>query len=159
MRRRRSELVKVSQSIADLARQNTDYTDTIGRLLGQMAKAVKGHHDFLGGELLGVDGAAEAAKRSGAVLEEAAPLLEDSGLRSSRIESASLDLATLIQEARHSVARINEAIDALAESAETLQFGLDMERGVSDNLKDVAWLNRDVMEYVTEAGPAAPGRG
>jgi ABC-type transport system substrate-binding protein/methyl-accepting chemotaxis protein len=155
----RSELVKVSQSIADLARQNTDYTDTIGRLLGQMAKAVKGHHDFLGGELLGVDGAAEAAKRSGAVLEEAAPLLEDSGLRSSRIESASLDLATLIQEARHSVARINEAIDALAESAETLQFGLDMERGVSDILKDVAWLNRDVMEYVTEAGPAAPGRG
>jgi hypothetical protein len=85
----RSELVKVSQAIADLARQNTDYTDAIGKLLVQMGKAVKGHHDFLGGEVLGVDGAAEAAKRSGAVLEEAGPLLDDSGARSAEIESAS----------------------------------------------------------------------
>jgi len=154
----RSELVKVSQSIADLARQNTDYTDTIGRLLGQMGKAVKGHHDFLGGEVLGVDGAAEAAKRSGAVLEEAGPLLEDSSERSSRIESASRDLGAFIQEARDSVARINEAIDALAISAETLQFGLDMERGVSDILKDVAWLNRNVMESITETAPSASGK-
>lgn len=155
----RSELVKVSQSIADLARQNTDYTDTIGRLLAQMGKAVKGHHDFLGGEVLGVDGAAEAAKRSGAVLEEAGPLLDDSGARSAQIESASRDLEALIQEARHSVARINEAIDALAVRAETLQFGLDMERGVSDILKDVAWLNRNVMEFITEAAPAASEKG
>jgi ABC-type transport system substrate-binding protein/methyl-accepting chemotaxis protein len=152
----RSELVKVSQAIADLARQNTDYTDAIGKLLVQMGKAVKGHHDFLGGEVLGVDGAAEAAKRSGAVLEEAGPLLDDSGARSAEIESASRDLAALIEEARHSVARINEAIDALAVRAETLQFGLDMERGVSDILKDVAWLNRNVMESIT--APAASGK-
>jgi len=154
----RSELVKVSQSIADLARQNTDYTDAIGRLLAQMGKAVRGHHDFLGGEVLGVDGAAEAAKRSGAVLEEAGPLLDDSGARSARIESASRDLEDLIQEARHSVARINEAIDALAVRAETLQFGLDMERGVSDILKDVAWLNRNVKESITELVSAASGQ-
>ena len=154
----RSELVKVSQSIADLARQNADHTDAIGRLLAQMGKAVKGHHDFLGGEVQGVDGAAEAAKRSGAVLEEAAPLLEDSGARSAHIESASRDLEVLIEEARHSVARINEAIDALAVRAETLQFGLDMERGVSDILKDVAWLNRSVMESITAAAPAVPGK-
>ena len=154
----RSELVKVSQSIADLARQNAEYTDTIGRLLAQMGKAVRGHHDFLGGEVLGVDGAAEAAKRSGAVLEEAGPLLSDSGARSAHIESASRDLEALIQEARHSVAGINEAIDALAVRAETLQFGLDMERGVSDILKDVAWLNRNVMESITGTAPAASGQ-
>lgn len=154
----RTELVKVSQSIADLARQNTDYTDAIGKLLSQMGKAVRGHHDFLGGEVLGVEGAAEAAKRSGTVLEEVGPLLDASGARSSHIESASRGLEALIHEARHSVARINEAIDTLADSAETLQFGLDMERGVSDILKDVAWLNRNVMESLTGTAPAASVR-
>lgn len=146
----KSELVKVSQSIAELARQNTAYTDAIGKLLAQMAKTVKGHNDFLGAQVRDIGEAANRASRSGSILDEAGPLLEDSSARSARIEAASRDLASLVREARESVDRINVAIEALAVNAETLQFGLDMEQGVSDILEDVALINGDVMEFITE---------
>ncbi|MDP3177785.1 MAG: ABC transporter substrate-binding protein, partial [Spirochaetaceae bacterium] len=147
---RGGDLVKVSQSISLQAKRNTENTDAIRKILEDMDKTAGEHFDFLG-NLVGIIGvAADRVSKSGDILGKIGPVLSSVNARCDAIEDSSARLADRIREAELSVDQINIETNKLALDAETLQFGLDMEQGVTDILMDVSSMNQSVCSFLLD---------
>ncbi len=148
---RGGDLVKVSQAISEQAKRNTDNTNTTKQILEEMGHTVADHFDFLNIMVRGINIADRRVGQSGDVLKKVVPLLANINKKSQATEETSAELATLVADARGSVGQINEKVSALAQNAETLRFGLDMEQAVADVLKDIAWINTDIARFLAQA--------
>jgi ABC-type transport system substrate-binding protein len=138
------DLRKVSQSIAEQAGRNTEYTNRVLAILDEMNASANGHHNFLSGAIAALDRSAAGVIRSGGILEKVGPLLDAGNQHSMSIGDTSIKLADVIEEARHTVDNINREASMLAVHASTLNFGLDLEMAVADNLNDVSLINSSI---------------
>ncbi|MBU0935213.1 MAG: hypothetical protein KKC64_06315, partial [Spirochaetes bacterium] len=144
---RGGDLIKVSQSISEQALRNTEYTEASQHILDQMNKKVLDNIEVLGKLINNLELASASINQSGTVLDKVGPLLNTGTEKSRVMESAASRLETYIADALQSVDKINQEGTQLALSAETLEFGLDMEQAVADILKDVSWINKDIRDF------------
>lgn len=141
------ELRKVSQSIAAQATRNTEHTERLAKTVEEMREAVLAHKDFLTKTIEGLTRSAAGAAAAEAAMAKALPLLgrvSDGGEKAAKTTAG---LGSLVAEERRALAAITAKADALSQAAETLRFGMDLERAVADILADVGVINRDVRDF------------
>jgi hypothetical protein len=141
------ELRKVSQSIAAQSKRNTDYTEGLIKTVESMRETVQAHQEFLAATLAALERSAAGVEAAEATMAKVAPLLSEVGANGERVAEATLRLGRLVDDERRAVEAITAKADALSQAAETLRFGMDLERAVADILADVGTINRDVQRY------------
>ncbi|HAE22189.1 MAG TPA: hypothetical protein DCG47_07690, partial [Spirochaetaceae bacterium] len=141
------ELRKVSQSIAAQSKRNTDYTDGLIKTVESMRETVRAHLDFLAATLAALERSASGVASAEATMAKVGPLLAEVGADGERVAEATLRLGRLVDDERRAVKAITAKADALSQAAETLRFGMDLERAVADILADVGVINRGVQRY------------
>lgn len=141
------ELRKVSQSIAAQATRNTEHTERLAKTVEEMREAVLAHRDFLIKTIEGLERSAAGAAAAEAAMAKALPLLGKVSDGGERAAKATAGLGRLVAEERRALAAITAKADALSQTAETLRFGMDLERAVADILADVGVINRDVRDF------------
>jgi len=138
------ELRKVSQSISGQATRNTEYTEHLVKTVESMREAVQSHQEFLSATLSALARSASGVAAAEATMARVLPLLSDVTTNGERVAEATLRLGKLVEDERLAVAAITAKADTLSQAAETLRFGMDLERAVADILADVGLLNREV---------------
>ena len=103
--------------------------------------------DFLKGILASLEGSAAGAAATEEIMSKALPLLSRVDAEGELVAEAMLRLGRLVDDERLAVEAIIAKADSLSQTAETLRFGMDLERAVADILADVGVLNREVQEY------------
>ncbi|OHD23915.1 MAG: hypothetical protein A2Y38_24760 [Spirochaetes bacterium GWB1_59_5] len=146
------ELRKVSQSISAQATRNTDYTERLTKTVESMRAAVRAHQEFLSATLSALARSATGVAAAEATMARVLPLLSNVTANGERVAEATLRLGRLVGDERLAVEAITAKADALSQAAETLRFGMDLERAVADILADVGLLNREVQAYTASAG-------
>lgn len=141
------ELRKVSQSIAAQATRNTEHTERLAKTVEEMREAVLAHKDFLTKTVEGLGRSAAGAASAEAAMAKALPLLGEVSEGGERAAKATAGLGSLVAEERRALAAITAKAEALSQAAETLRFGMDLERAVADILADVGVINRDVRDF------------
>jgi hypothetical protein len=141
------ELRKVSQSIAAQSKRNTDYTEGLIKTVESMRETVQAHQEFLAATLAALERSAAGVEAAEATMAKVAPLLSEVGANGERVAEATLRLGRLVDDERRAVEAITAKADALSQAAETLRFGMDLERAVADILADVGTINRNVQRY------------
>ncbi len=145
------ELRKVSQSISAQATRNTDYTQNLIKTVENMREAVRAHQEFLSATLSALARSASGVAAAEATLAKVLPLLSGVTANGERVTEATVRLGQLVDDERLAVEAITAKADSLSQAAETLHFGMDLERAVSDILADVGVLNRKVHDYMSNA--------
>lgn len=141
------ELRKVSQSIAAQATRNTEHTERLAKTVEEMREAVLSHKDYLTKTIEGLERSATGAAAAEAAMAKALPLLGKVSEGGERAARATAGLGRLVDEERRALSAITAKADALSQAAETLRFGMDLERAVADILADVGVINRDVLDF------------
>ncbi|HOX49340.1 MAG TPA: ABC transporter substrate-binding protein [Spirochaetales bacterium] len=141
------DLRKVSQSIAAQAKRNTEHTEGLAKTVDEMRAAVLDHQTFLAATLAALERSAAGAGAAGSAMAGALPLLGEVSSGGERAALATAGLGSLVAEERKALAAITDKAETLSQAAETLRFGMDLERAVADILADVGVINRDVRDF------------
>ncbi len=141
------ELRKVSQSIAAQSKRNTDYTEGLIKTVESMRETVRAHQESLSATLAALERSALGVAAAEATMAKALPLLSEVNAHGERVAGATLRLGGLVNDERGAVQAITAKADALSQAAETLRFGMDLERAVADILADVGAINRGVQRF------------
>jgi hypothetical protein len=115
----------------------------------EMRAAVLGHQAFLAATLAALERSADGAGAAEAAMAGALPLLGEVSSGGERAALATSGLGALVAEERKALAAITDRAETLGQAAETLRFGMDLERAVADILADVGVINRDVRDFAT----------
>ncbi len=138
----KADLLKVSKAIAELARRNDEYGTATKSILAEMYELARADSGGLAKSIAVMAEAIGEVGSSGAMLARVAPTLGDVEGRTNRIAALTDELAGLLGETARAVSDRSGASSYVMSSAETMKYGIELERAVVEVLRDVVELNK-----------------
>lgn len=140
----KGDLLKVARAIGELAERNAANTAAIRNILERMAAKSAGDAESLSATVSTLSSSMRLVGASGESLSRGADALVSTGETAERASSRSGEMSAMALEASRAMADMAAASAELISAAETVKYGMEMQRAIVDILKDVGALNREL---------------